>query len=216
MILQKSNIESRTVYTFFDEEERVVVHPSLYLRNLRNRNRPITSQRQVAHVVKLHCQWIENSASFEDMSVDQALAVIDDEDILDWINKQRTEGGVSESTINNRELLVRGMYRWLTTSDSGHIRHDIPWTEGTFTKQSNEKAPRFVTPEQTIKLLSGMHNESQRVASHFIYDTGVRISELVRLRRSCLPDEDSWPKDVNYYPLMVSGSKPREKAVYDS
>lgn len=196
-------------YTLFDCNERVVLHPTLYLRHLRRRDRPATSQRQIAHVVKLHCQWLEAWPNFEGMSVDESLAVLDDDDILDWITNQRTEQGLSESTINNRELLVRSMYRWFTTREGGRLRNSIPWVDGPFTRQPHEKAPRFLTPEQIILLLDGMHTESQRAASHFIYDTGVRVSELVRMTKGCLPSEDNWPADVNYYPLLVPGSKAR-------
>jgi integrase/recombinase XerD len=208
LILHKCNIDDVPLYTLFDSEERVVVHPTLYLASLRRKNRPVTSQRQIAHVVKLHCEWIENSPSFADLPIDEALAALDYDDILDWIIKQRTEDGVSETTINNREILVRGMYKWFTTNEAGRCRTAIPWVDGAFTRQPHEKAPRFLTAEQVITLLTGMHNESQRAAAHFVYDTGVRVSELVRMTRRYLPSEDNWPDEVNYYPLLVPGSKP--------
>jgi integrase/recombinase XerC len=209
LILHKCNIDDAPLYTLFDSEERVAVHPTLYLGSLRRKNRPVTSQRQIAYVSKLHCDWIEKSPTFEGLSVDEALTIVDDDDILDWIIKQRTEDTVSETTINNRELLMREMYRWFTTTEAGCVRADIPWIDGTFTSQPHNKPPRFLTAEQVITLLKGMHNESQRVASHFIYDTGVRVSELVRMTKRFLPNEDHWPREVNYYPLEVPGSKPK-------
>jgi integrase/recombinase XerC len=41
-----------------------------------------------------------------------------------------------------------------------------------------------------------------------MYDTGIRVSELVRLSCNALPNESDWPDEVNYYPLLIPGSKP--------
>ncbi|HWT03139.1 MAG TPA: tyrosine-type recombinase/integrase [Pyrinomonadaceae bacterium] len=213
MLLHKCQYESSTLYTLLDSQDRVAVHPTLYMRYLLKRARPVESQRQIAYVVKLHCQWVEESSRLRDSSVDEAVACIDGDDILDWINDQR-KTGVSEATVNNRELLVREMYRWFTTASGGRVRTDLPWCDKPYSKTPHSRLPRFVTKEQVIRLLKGMHNESQRVAAHFMYDTGVRVSELVRLTNRYLPQESDWPEEVNYYPLLVPGSKPYDGRKY--
>jgi integrase/recombinase XerD len=206
MLLHKCQDQSSILYTLFDSEDRVVVHPTAYLRHLRKTHRPTSSQRQIAYVVKLHCQFLEDSEDFQCLSVDETLCELTSEDILSWIETQRA-AGLEENTIHNREAIVREMYRWLSTKEAS-VCQSIPWDDGTFTRESHDKLPRFVTANQVIKLLDGMYNESQRVAAHFMYETGVRVSELVRLARSCLPNESDWPDYVNYYPLLVPGSKP--------
>jgi site-specific recombinase XerD len=47
-----------------------------------------------------------------------------------------------------------------------------------------------------------------------MFDTGVRVSELVRLTNRLLPDEGDWPSEVNYYPFVVPGSKPYDGRKY--
>jgi integrase/recombinase XerD len=160
-------------------------------------------------VLKKHCEWLENAQAEEEtgLTVDGALAVVDSDDILDWIDDQY-DAELSEQTIHNREVLVRGMYAWLTTERAG-VRTNIPWEGGYVSRGGRNRVPRFVTTEQVVKLLNGMHNESQRVAAHFIYDTGVRVSELIRLTNKYLPDERDWPEEVNYYPMLIPGSKAR-------
>lgn len=100
------------------------------------------------------------------------------------------------------------MFRWFTTSNGDRLRDNIPRGSGTFTKSLHNRLPRFVTVEQVVTLLKGLYNESQRVVGHFMFDTGVRISVLGRLTTRMLPRESDWPESVNYYPLIVPGSKP--------
>jgi len=210
MILHKCTNPATVVnWALFDLSERLVELPTSYLRALRQQQRSSSSQKQIANVLKLHCQWIETNPNFTGLRIDQVIQHLDDDEILEWINDQRA-AGLYESTINNREVLARDFYRWLTTSQAQRIRDDIPWGTKTFTSRSHTNLPRFVTMQQVIRLLNAIHNESQRVACHFMYDTGVRVSELVRMTNDILPKEHDYPEDVNYYPLLVPGSKSRD------
>lgn len=214
MILHKHiDSNSQPVYTLFDSDERVVEHPTAYLGSLRKLNRPSESQKQIANVLKTHCRWIEEESGLGQASIDTAIRDLVSDDILDWIIAQRSKG-LTESTINNREVLTKEFYRWLTTSQGESVRDDVPWGRRNMTRRQHRNLPRFVTMEQVIRLLNATHNESQRVALHFLYDTGVRVSELVRMTKDLLPDERDWPDDVNYYPLVVPGSKSRHGQTY--
>jgi integrase/recombinase XerD len=211
LLLHKYQYQSSLGYVLFDSEENLVTYPTAYLRHLRIIKRPAESQRQISYVLLQHCRWLE--ANFAGAKVDDVLKAVVSDDILDWINDQRAEGKAG-ATINNREALIRGMYKWLTTTDAGRVLKDIPWGGRTFSRHPHKRIPRFVTLEQVITLLSGLHNESQRVAAHFMYDTGVRVSELIRLTNQLLPNENDWPADVNYYPLVVPGSKSYDGSKY--
>lgn len=210
MILHKyTDSSSIASYALFDRHERLVQLPTAYLRSLKRHRRSEASQRHIANVLKLHCQWVESNLTFDGFHTDQIIQRLISEEILDWIDDQR-ETGLYENTINNREVLAREFYQWLTTAEGDRIRLDIPWGRKTFTRRSHTNLPRFVTMEQVIRLLNATHNESQRVALHFMYDTGVRVSELVRMTNDIMPNESDWPEDVNYYPLLVPGSKSRD------
>lgn len=214
MILHKHiDSESQVVYTLFDAAERIVERPTAYLRSLRRLKRPVESQRHIANVLKMHCRWIEEESEYRTASVDSVLRELTNDDIVDWINAQRARG-LREPTINNREVLTKQFYQWLTTSEAERARQDTPWGRSNVTTRQHKNLPRFVTAEQVIRLLNATYNESQRVALHFMYDTGVRVSELVRMTNDLLPNERDWPDDVNYYPLLVPGSKSRNSQEY--
>ena len=212
MILHKTKESDPEIYTLFDQDERVAVYPTRYLEFLRRNKRPVKSQYQIANAIKLHCQWLENSPFFNGLTIDESLANTFSDDILDWINDQRN-AGLSENTINNREVLVRNMYEYFTT-DEGKLRNDIPWSRSNFTRRQNKRIPRFLTAQQLIKLLNGMYHESQRVAAHFMYDTGVRTSELTEVKCRQLPDERDYPEEVNYYPITILGNKAYDGNTY--
>lgn len=211
MFLHKHIEKTSFRYALFDTEERIAVHPTRYLNALARNERPPESQRQIAYVLKYFCGWLEEN--FEGVRVDEMLRLVTDVDIIDWVNDQRA-AGVSESTIHNREVLTREMFRWLTTAGGGRLIKDLPWGERTFSKSPHSRLPRFVTEEQVITLLRGIHNESQRAAVHFMFDTGVRVSELVRLTNRYLPEERDWPDGANYYILEVPGSKSYDRSKY--
>lgn len=206
MILHKTDYQNTLYFTLFDSEERVALYPTRYLNSLDSRRRSLPSKRQIANIVKIHCHWLENATYFSGLRMDEILAVVCSDNIKDWINFQRL-AGISEITIHNREVLIRQMYQYFTTQEAGKLRLDIPWQNGYYTKAQQRKIPRFLTPEQLIKLLLGFYHESQRAAAHFAYDTGLRVSELVRLKVSQLPDPRDYPHWFNYYPLIVEGSK---------
>lgn len=205
MFLHRCHYKNANLFTLFDSKERVVTYPTLYLNRLRINKRSAISQRHIAYVIKYYLTWLEEFSYFRDLRIDESLPATQGEDILDWINYQR-EQGLSENTIHNREIVIREMYKWFTTEEAS-VRKDIPWNKRSYTKQQHKKLPRFLTAEQVIKLLLGMHNESQRVAAHFIFDTGVRISELIRFKQKHLPSLEDYPAGANYYLLRVSGSK---------
>lgn len=212
MHLHKCSYENKNLFTLFDSRGKVAVFPTRYLNYLRIKKRSSKSIRQIAYVIKSHCEWFETDQYLQQLTVDESLEVVENYEIVKWINFQR-ESGKAENTIHNREVLVREMYKWFTTEEAS-VRKDTPWDRKYMTKQQHKKIPRFMTPEQVINLLLGMHNESQRALAHCIYDTGVRVSELIRLERKHLPDPADFPAEFNYYPLRILGSKSYDGGEY--
>jgi integrase/recombinase XerD len=203
--LHKYQNKKEIIYTFFDSNEKIIIGATSYLRSLRLNKRSPDSQRQVAYVVKLFCKWLENSPFFKGMKIDEIFSYIRLDDIFDWISEQRLNQ-LSERTIHNREVLIREMFKWFTTQESG-ICSETPWNYRTLSRSPHFNLPRFVTQKQVIRLLLGMYNESQRAATHFMFDTGVRVSEMIRLTQKQLPKENDYPKGVNYLCLHIEGSK---------
>lgn len=197
------------LYAFFDAEQRLVEHPTNYMHYLNRIDRNINSRKQIAYVIKNFLSHVERSPYFAGIKIDAALPYIAEDHILLWIKEQRAS--VEERTIHNREALVREMFNYLMTKEAGYLITENPWiTDKLITKAPHTKLPRYVTADQLITLLNGFYNESQRAAVHFMYDTGVRVSELCRITNAALPNPEIWSADFYYLPLRVPGSKARD------
>lgn len=209
MRLHRLKIDNSIAYAFFDANSRLVETPTRYMHYVGRMDRySVASQSQLGHVLKQFLSYLEQSPYFTGFSVDEAVAGFNYDHLVDWVNVQRV-AGANEATINGRETLVREMYNYLRSHDADRLIAVTPWIgDCLITRQKARNLPRYVTSAQVICLLLGLKNESQRAAVHFIFDTGVRISELCRLNRSTLPLATDWPVQP-YYPLKVAGSKGR-------
>lgn len=198
-----------TVYAFFDAQFRMVESPTLYLHHIARTHRySLASQQQIAYVVAQFLTHVEQSPYFAGFSLDDALRSFTCDHLMVWIQAQRGEQ-VSERTIHSREALLREMFNYLSTDEAGRRVNVSPWIDGKLvTRVQRRTLPRYVTEAQVILLLQGLNSESQRAAAHFMFDTGVRVSELCRINRDALPDLRLWPEQP-YYPIAIPGSKGR-------
>jgi site-specific recombinase XerD len=102
----------------------------------------------------------------------------------------------------------------LTTIEAGGVRSlkDSPWGRENklpyIVKKSSPKSPKFITANEIIGILKGLHSESERCMFHMQYDTGLRISELVSLRLKDLPSQSLYQdQNFSYIPLYIKGAK---------
>jgi site-specific recombinase XerD len=156
-------------------------------------------------------KWLLEGEYFPKHSLDIVLKITTRRDLELWIKERRAQG-IEASTLRNREVAVKTFFDWLTTEEGGRVRtlENTPYKTGKLISPPPEgRRPRFLTPEDVIRLLNGFHNESERCLAHTLYDTGMRISEAKRLLKCDLPDTRSFPDGLKYYPLYVRGSKGR-------
>ena len=207
MRLHYSIIGNRAVYAIFDARLCLAETPTQYLDHVaRRQTYSPASQRQLAYVLAQFLTYLEDSPYFSGLNVDECIGHFNWEHLVEWINAQR-RAGIQERTIHSRETLLREAFRYFSTEDARRLVTVSPWSDGRLlTRCRHMTLPRYVTEQQLIHLLLGLKNESQRVAAHFLFDTGVRISELCRLNRESLPDITAWPEQP-YYPMHLVGSK---------
>lgn len=210
MHLHHSIIGKRAVYAIFDVRLCLAETPTQYLNHVaRCRIYSPASQRQLAYVLTQFLTYLEDSPYFSGLNVDECISHFNRDHLVNWINAQR-RAGIQERTIHSRETLLREAFCYFSTEDARRLVTVSPWSDGRLlTRCRHMTLPRYVTEQQLIHLLLGLKNESQRVAAHFLFDTGVRISELCRLNRESLPDITAWPEQP-YYPIHLVGSKGRD------
>jgi integrase/recombinase XerC len=209
--LKESRNKEKNIYTYF-HRGRIIELPTRWLHFLSHEPRySLKTIRNYAHGLYDLLKWLVAFQIYQTDCLDSILKVATRADLQQWIiNRKAT--GIKASTLRNREVPVKLFFEWLATNDGGKVRHveEIPYKTGKLISAAPEKnAPHYLTVEDIIRLLNGYYNESERCLIHFLYDTGLRISEAVTITNADLPDERSFPDGLKYYPLYVSGAKGR-------
>ena len=205
----KKNRPVRAV--LLDDNEQIVELVSHYLKTLVE-----SAKGYSPKTIKLYgdnlrylCEWLGADKAYGAMPLDHVLTTISRGVINQYLARLRQEGKEA-STVRNRDIAYKGFFEWLTTAEAGKVRESSGYETGLNTVGGGvRKMPRFVTKDQVITLLSGLHNESERCAIHLIYDAGLRVSELPRIMKEDVDRLDHWPERLAYLPLLIRGSKGR-------
>ncbi|RYX89502.1 site-specific integrase, partial [bacterium] len=176
--------------------------------SLKIRHSPKTVE-EYSKIIKYFLIFLESLPESKFTSLDDLILSINDRSqLLPFIEQQKLN--ISQSTVNSREIVLCGFFNWLTTEEAGHIKTEItnPYRSGKLiTRGTHNNIVKMVTRSDLIKLLNGYHNESERCFIHFLFDTGLRISEAINLKVKHLPDISSFPEDTEYYKITVPGAK---------
>lgn len=204
-----SRHSDRTTHTFF-QNGFIVEHPTRWLRaiSFEPRYSPLTV-KQYAHNAKDFLVWLCETERYSGLPLDDVLLAVNRRDLQDWI-LDRKAARLEGSTLRNREIVVKLLLEWLTTSEAGPLRSfdETPYKTGKLISPRAEKRkPRFISCELIVTLLNAYHNEGERCLVHTLYDTGLRISEIQRLQVRELPKASYYPSGQKYFPLTLRGSK---------
>lgn len=212
MPLHVTEYEGKPAFLFFDEEERVVELPTEYLRSLVSSPKQLASGtvQRYAEKVRDFCIFLESHDVYGHLRVDDALRNLKLSAVSEFY-KSLQAAGQEATTVRLAEAAIRNFTNWLNSDEAkyAHKRPLYPENAPYRTPGPNKKLPRYLTAQQVIELLQALHYEAQRLVAHFIYDTGLRVSEVPRVRKSDLPDWRHYPDGQMYFPLIVKGSKGR-------
>ncbi|AWB33085.1 tyrosine-type recombinase/integrase [Orrella marina] len=209
MEIHRSRTSRKPSFLLLDSTERVAVLPTDFIQSLER-----SPQKKAEGTLELYagrirdfCSFLENHPVFGQVCVDDALRAMG-LPLLDEFYRTCLARGLEATTVRGYEVTLKSFTDWLTTEEASRARktalyENIPYR----TPRPNKRMPRYLTVDQVITLLQGMHWESQRLIGHFIYDTGLRVSEVPRVLKSDLPLIEQYPATQMYYPLFVRGSK---------
>ncbi|MFD4928735.1 tyrosine-type recombinase/integrase [Peribacillus butanolivorans] len=195
-------------YLFLDKHERVIEYPTLFINSrLNNARYSPQTVYQYSKVLKYFCCYLERNQP--NISVDDSLRAIEG-NFIDTYIKKMSYSGLKAATIRNRDAIIKEFMVWLTSEESGKARENSGYIESKLKSAKPSRClPKYVVTEEVIRFLSYLHDENQRCLVHFLYDTGVRISEVPRMKLSDLPDLSKHPLEANYFKLHIEGSKGR-------
>ena len=202
-------------YLFLDASDRVVVLPTDYLRALSLSLRNYATGTLSLYALRLRalCQFLEDHRVFGALTVEAALKALDLA-LIDQFYRHLEVSGLGPSAMRGMEAVVRGFTGWMTTAQANRIHTTNVYANSRHrTASPIRRLPRYLTEMQVVNLLNGMRWECQRLVGHFIFDTGLRVSEVPRVLASDLPRAEDYPDTQMYFPLLVRGSKGRGQQI---
>ncbi|WP_418141478.1 tyrosine-type recombinase/integrase [Marinobacter sp. MA] len=211
--------QKRMIVSLSDKNGKTIRHANRWLSYLSKAVGTSISPKtveQYGRSIEYFCSWLEQTRQYPNIEIDEALEIITREDVLEWHEHQLSKGRVGNSTLHSREAALKAFLSWLTSKEGGRVREiaDSPWGRTNdlnyVARRGHRKSPKFITPEHIVQLLNSMHNECERCMFHTQYDTGLRISELIGLKRSDLPPDSIFrDQGFEFIPLCIRGSKGR-------
>lgn len=129
------------------------------------------------------------------------------EDVKCWVEKLMEVDGVAARSVSRKISSLRGLYRYLILN--GHDVLDP--TEGLILPKFKKRLPEFITEDKMEQAMDrelfddGFRGDRDRLIIQILYMTGMRVSELVGLKRG----------DVDVYnaTLRVMGKRRKERLI---
>lgn len=218
MLELSMKVSDQPILSVVDANGAVVRSAHAWLRSLRkqvNLGLSPNTPEQYGRTISYLCRWLEKKPPYPDLTLEENIALLSREDVTDWLHDMKLAGAASPKTRHFREVALKQFLDWLTTIEGGQIRDllNSPWgrdnTLPYISATPNARTPKYIPPEVVTEVLRGMHNECERCMFHAQYDMGLRIKELVNLRRGDVPDERHYDANLEFIPICINGVKGR-------
>ncbi|MDO3623578.1 tyrosine-type recombinase/integrase [Ralstonia pseudosolanacearum] len=212
MHLHSGTYENRPAFLFVDGDERIIELPTEFLRSLAREATKVApgTLHRYAEKIRDLCVFLICHAVFGQLRVDDAIRNLN-RSVLNEFYVSLQAVGQEATTVRLAEAAIKRFTNWLNTDEAGyaHSRPLYPENAEALTPAPTKRLPRYLTAADVTNLQLKLHYEAQRLVVHFIYDTGLRVSEVPRVLKIDLPDWRHYPEGQMYFPLFVRGSKGR-------
>jgi integrase/recombinase XerD len=210
--------QSHPIYSVVDSRGTVVKTVHAWLRLLgrtANLTNSINTVSQYGRILTYLVRWIERNGPYPSLSIDENILLLNREHIRRWLESMKEPGKLEHSTVHSREACLKSFLDWLTTNEAGKLRsaENSPYgrdgSQPYIVKKPNAKSPKSISEEAVVRILNGMHNECERCMFHTQYDIGLRITEMVNLTISDIPDATMYNPAFEFIPLYAPRTKGR-------
>lgn len=164
---------------------------------------------------------------FKEYSNDDALMFIEEHQFREYFVDLENDKELSLSTIRNREGAYSNFYRTYLSNKKNRpleYRKDNPFASGCLSKSSKNKLVELLSVDELIGVLNLLTRESERAVIQFMFDSGLRVSEVPRVTVADIDsalshqtgeiiDDENYVAGTKYKPLYVKGSKGRRNAI---
>ena len=123
------------------------------------------------------------------------------QDVIRYLNHLMFERGLSKATASNVLSVLKSFYRFMV--ENGHIEANP--TRGISSIRLDKKAPVYLTIQEMRDLIDTALDNRDRIIVRMLYATGVRISELLNIRKRDI--------DFDRHTIKVFGKGAKERIV---
>lgn len=171
--------------------------------------------------------YIRSRPDYEDNESDEVFTTVPKYVIQEYLTFLTLEDHKSSSTVRNRDETIHAFIEYLCspTEDREQLREDNPYDNGYLSKAPKRTPIVSCTLDDLFILIESTTLERERVLLQFLYDSGLRRSELPRVTLQDFKDASNFnsekfiscdtdqPIHADYVPLKVKGSKGRGNQV---
>lgn len=167
--------------------------------------------------------YIRSRPEYNDDESDDIFLTVPRYVIQEYLTFLIHEDNKSSSTVRNRDATIRAFIEYLCnpTEDRDKLREDNPYSDSYLSKPPKRTPIVSCTLDDLFILIESTTSERERVLLQFLYDSGIRRSELPRVSLQDFKDTSNFnsekfiscntdrPIHADYVPLKVKGSKGR-------
>lgn len=167
--------------------------------------------------------YIRSRPDYNDDETDEVFLSIPTYVIQEYLTFLTRDEQKSSATIRNRDATLRTFIDYLCspTEDREQLREDNPYNNGYLSKAPKRTPISSCSLDDLLILIMSTCSERERVLLQFLYDSGLRRSELPKVSLEDFKDTISFnseslitrdtdlPIYADYVPLRVKGSKGR-------
>lgn len=168
-------------------------------------------------------KYIRGRPDYNDDETDEVFTTVPGYVIQEYFTFLIREDRRSSATVRNRDGAICAFINFLCshTEDRQPLREDNPYLNGYLSKVPKRTPIISCTLDDLFILIESTRSERERVLLQFLYDSGIRRSEVIRVTLKDFRDtanfnserfisEDSdQPIHADYVPLAIKGSKGR-------
>lgn len=209
----------------FDENGKIFPLFSEYLSSMvRYEKLAFATAKTYGRNLTYLLQYLRTRSDFDPLITDEVFLTLQQHVFEEYYVYLEKIEGKDTSTIRNRDATYRAFISdWLCEPNEGReaLRDDDPWAQGFLSKKPKVSLVKSCSLDDLVVLMECSKYERERLVLQFIFDTGVRRSELPRVSLQDVKDalafdsveviskDGDMPVSASYVPIAIAGSKGR-------
>lgn len=208
-----------------DLDEKVIRYPSEWLTKQSQSQRIArTSAETYARNISYFVEFLNKRPEYQGLTSDEMLLRVTLRVLEDWFIE--LSDSLDKGTIRGREACLRSFYQYIS---NGEFRDKVigrsPFPGQWVSSPPDKKQVVNASLQDLVALMLQTRYERERVLLQFMYDAGVRISEVERVTHRDIQEsirfantefvatDESLATIPGYAPLLIKGSKSKGNSI---